>query len=103
MAAGKKTGGRQVGSRNKATKAREEVISASGLTPLEYMLSVLRDPESDKSQKMDAAKASAPYVHPRLAAIEHSGDPDRPLVHQSLPADPVEAAKVYQRIMSGEG
>lgn len=76
MAAGKKTGGRTAGTPNKATKVREEIIAASGLSPLEYMLDVLRNPLSDAAQRMDAAKAAAPYVHPKLSAVEHSGEID---------------------------
>jgi len=29
--------------------------------------------------RMDAAKAGAPYVHPRLAAIEHAGNAEKPM------------------------
>lgn len=103
MAAGKKTGGRTVGTPNKATKVREEIIAASGLSPLEYMLTTLRDQSQPVNVRLDAAKAAAQYVHPKLSAVTLKGDPDSPLVHQELPADPVEASRVYQRIMSGEG
>jgi len=30
-------------------------------------------------ERMDAAKAAAPYVHPRLAAIEHGGNAEKPM------------------------
>jgi hypothetical protein len=43
MAIGKKTGGRKKGAPNKATAAKAAAIEASGLTPLDYMLSVMRD------------------------------------------------------------
>jgi hypothetical protein len=49
---------------------------AGGITPLDYMLQVLRAPESDAAARIDAAKAAAPYVHPKLSAIEHSGEID---------------------------
>jgi hypothetical protein len=39
-----KTGGRKRGSRNKRTRKLEE-IERSGLAPLDYMLSVMRDPK----------------------------------------------------------
>lgn len=68
-----KTGGRQKGTPNKATKARETAIAESGLTPLEYMLSVMRDLAADEGKRLDAAKAAAPYVHPKLANVELSG------------------------------
>lgn len=68
-----KTGGRQKGAANKATAQRQAEVAASGLTPLDYMLAILRDEALDESKRLDAAKAAAPYVHPRLAAVEHSG------------------------------
>jgi hypothetical protein len=68
-----KTGGRQKGTGNKATAEREATIAASGLTPLDYMLSVMRDIAADEAKRLDAAKAAAPYVHPRLSAMELSG------------------------------
>ena len=49
-------------------------MAASGLTPLEYMLSVMRDAGADESKRLDAAKAAAPYVHARLTSVEHSGE-----------------------------
>jgi hypothetical protein len=37
------------------------------------MLSVLRDETQAPPFRFEAAKAAAPYIHPRLAAIEHTG------------------------------
>lgn len=65
--------GRKAGVPNKATLQKAAMIAASGLTPLDYMLRILRDEAGDPAIRMDAAKAAAPYVHPRLNAIEHSG------------------------------
>ena len=79
MAKGIKTGGRQKGSKNKTTKEREKIIAKSQLTPLEYMLSVLCNPEYETAIRMDAAKGAAPYVHPKLANIELAGKKDAPL------------------------
>ena len=42
----------------------------SGITPLDYMLGVMRAEGSTPAQRMEAAKAAAPYVHARLAHIE---------------------------------
>lgn len=75
MAAGRKTGGRQKGTPNKATGATAAQIAASGLTPLDFMLKVLRDENRDAAERMDAAKAAAPYVHPRLAPVDKDGGP----------------------------
>ena len=74
-----KTGGRQKGSTNKATAVREAAIAASGLTPLDFMLKALRDEGNDFLTRFEAAKAAAPYVHPRLASTEVKGDPDSPV------------------------
>lgn len=68
-----KTGGRQKGVGNKATAEREAEIAASGLTPLEYMLDVMRNVATDEARRLEAAKSAAPYVHPRLTAMELSG------------------------------
>lgn len=71
---GKRDGaGRPKNSKNKATVEREKEIADSGLTPLDYMLSVLRDDKADEAARMEAAKAAAPYVHPRLAQVENTG------------------------------
>jgi len=73
MATGKKTGGRTKGTPNKATAAKVAEVAASGLTPLDYMLNIMRDEEANPARRDDMAKAAAPYVHPKLAAIEHTG------------------------------
>lgn len=74
MARGVKTGGRTKGTPNKATAAKEALIAASGLTPLEYMLSVLRDAKADDAARMEAAKSAAPYCHPKRAPVDGEGN-----------------------------
>ncbi len=61
------------GTPNRATAEREAKVENSGLTPLAYMLAVLRDEDADAEDRKWAAQAAAPYVHPKLSAIEHSG------------------------------
>jgi hypothetical protein len=71
---GKRDGaGRKPGVPNAMTAERIAEIEASGLTPLDFMLDVLRDEEAAPAHRMWAAEKAAPYVHPRLAAIQHSG------------------------------
>jgi hypothetical protein len=67
--AGRKAGTANVKSREIADKA-----AAQGLTPLEYMLAVMRNDEADSGRRDDMAKAAAPYIHARLAAVEHKGN-----------------------------
>ena len=79
MAAGKKTGGRTAGTPNRATAAKAKAVEESGLTPLDYMLDVMRDTDKPADVRLDAAKSAAPYVHPKLASVEHKGDAKNPV------------------------
>ena len=67
---GERRGGRQKGTPNRITAERQRQVQESGLTPLDHMLNVMRDETRDPTVRLDAAKAAAPYVHPRLANIE---------------------------------
>jgi hypothetical protein len=78
MALGRKTGGRKKGTPNKKTKELQYRIETSGLTPLDYLLRVMRDPEAGEHERLDAAKSAAPYVHPRLSTIEHGSKDGNP-------------------------
>jgi hypothetical protein len=68
---GKRAGaGRKPGSATKKTRAIADAVARSGLMPLDYMLEVMRDTSADEKRRDDLAKAAAPYVHPRLSAVE---------------------------------
>lgn len=73
-APGERRGGRQKGVPNRATIKRQIEVAASGLTPLEYMLQVMRDKKATQELRLDAAHKAAPFVHPRLSAVEHTGE-----------------------------
>jgi hypothetical protein len=80
----KKFGGRKKGTPNKlsgAKAAKQAEIANSGITPLEFMLRIMRDEGEALDVRRDMAKAAAPYIHPKLAAIEHKGDADNPIQH----------------------
>lgn len=62
--------GRKPGAVNKRTAELVKAAEAGGIMPLDYMLSIMRNPNADEEMRMDAAKASAPYVHAKLASIE---------------------------------
>lgn len=79
MAKGRKTGGRQKGVRNRATEAVRADVIATGITPLDFLLGIMRDEKSDKELRLEAGKAAAPYVHPKLANIELTGKDQGPL------------------------
>jgi hypothetical protein len=71
--------GRPKGAPNKFSEAARATAAKAGITPLEYMLSVLRDKANAPETRMDAAKAAAPYMHARLESVKHSGDPESPV------------------------
>jgi hypothetical protein len=54
----------------KKTQQLVEQARAQGISPLEYMLAVLRDETVEPGRRDEMAKAAAPYIHPRLATID---------------------------------
>lgn len=64
--------GRPKGSKNKRTLELQEAVAASGETPLDYMLRVMRDPTVDHERRDRNAAQAAPYVHPKLSQIDAS-------------------------------
>lgn len=67
---GERRGGRQKGTPNRKNAERIAEAEASGLMPLEYMLSVLRDVTQTDDNRMWAAEKAAPYVHAKLSSVE---------------------------------
>jgi hypothetical protein len=80
---GKRPGaGRPKGSANKRTREIADAVAASGEeTPLEFLLRVMRTSE-DPVRQLDAAKAAAPFVHARLAAVEVGNKDDQAFKHE---------------------
>lgn len=69
---GKRPGaGRKPSALTKKTRELAEKAVEGGVTPLEYLLGIMRDEALDRNERVDAAKAAAPYVHPRLNAVDH--------------------------------
>ena len=64
--------------------APEETGESRADTPLDYMLRVMRNPASDDERRDQMAKVAAPYVHPRLAAIQHTGKDGGPIGHANI-------------------
>ena len=80
MAKGKKTGGRKKGVSNKRTVQFAAHLRREGITPLDYMLQVLRDPTQEHTRRDDMAKAAAPYVHSKMpTAIVTPAPPSGPV------------------------
>jgi hypothetical protein len=70
MAVGRKTGGRQKGARNRATAEARAAAEATGILPLDYMLSVMRNANADAKRRDAMAMAAAPYLHPKVSPVE---------------------------------
>ena len=58
MALGRKTGGRQKGARNRATAEARAAAEATGILPLDYMLSVMRDASAGPKRRDAMAMAA---------------------------------------------
>ena len=55
--------------RTKSTIVAMEA-AAAGLSPVDFMLAIMRNEELALAVRLDAAKAVAPYTNPRLASID---------------------------------
>lgn len=94
--------GRKRGAAEERTREIANKAAAEGITPLEYLLAQMRKdyPEDADaatkarfdSLRFEAAKAAAPYMHPRLNAIEHTGKDGGPIQAEVL--SPYEEARL---------
>jgi hypothetical protein len=71
--------GRPKGGANRLNDEARRVALGDGISPLEFLLGIMRDVEQAQETRLDAAKAAAPYVHAKLQAIQHSGDAENPV------------------------
>ena len=62
--------GRKQGAATAKTREIADRAAEGGVTPLEFMLQVMRDETAERAERLDMAKAAAPYIHPRLSAVE---------------------------------
>jgi hypothetical protein len=70
-AGGKRPGaGRKVGAIGKKTEELIAAVAATGETPLDYMLRVMRDPTVDHERRDRSANNAAPYCHSKLAQTD---------------------------------
>ena len=57
---GERRGGRKRGTPNRATAAEAAEIASSGMTPLDYLVSVYRDETASRPERLEAAAKAAP-------------------------------------------
>jgi hypothetical protein len=59
--------GRPKGAKNRSTAELIEKLSASGLTPVEFMTAVYRDDAQPMDLRLEAAHRAAPYFHAKMS------------------------------------
>jgi hypothetical protein len=72
---------------NKRTRTLLEAVEAGGEMPLDFLLRVMRNPHAQAARRLEAAKAAAPFLHPKLTTIDAKfspaaaePSPERPVV-----------------------
>lgn len=73
--------GRPPGAVQTKTRAVAIKLGLNGLTPLEVMVKAMRyyADQGDLDKAASFAKDAAPYMHPRLASVEHGGQDGKPI------------------------
>lgn len=54
---------------------------ASPEDQFKFLLAQVKKTAGFRQMAQDAARDAAPYVHPKLASVEHKGDPNNPVAH----------------------
>lgn len=75
----RKGAGRPPGSANRKTREIADRAVQEGVTPLEFLLGVMRAEVNEPRDRMAAAIAAAPYIHPKLASVEMTGKDEGPI------------------------
>ena len=75
LGAGRPKGSKQVRS---SAQVIREAKAAGKLMPLDYMLDVMNDQQLGLKERLSAATAAAPYVHPRLQSVAIQNDSKEP-------------------------
>jgi hypothetical protein len=64
--------GRPKGSVHRRSVDAVAKAMVEGISPVEYMLGIMRDPKADTKERAWAAEKAAPFVHPRAAPMERT-------------------------------
>lgn len=93
---GKRPGaGRPKGSRTKLNEEARRKALEDGISPLDYLLNLMRDEQEKKDVRLDAAKAAAPYVHAKLSSVDVQADVKADVSVSAEPMTPEEWAKQH--------
>jgi len=55
---------------SETAKLAQEMRALGALTPLDYILAVMRDPKAEPERRDKMALAAVPFFHPKLNAID---------------------------------
>lgn len=105
MAKGKKTGGRSKGTPNKATRDIKELAQDYGDKAVATLAEIMGDAAQPAAARVAAADKLLDRGYGKAAqAIAVSGTNGGPItsIQATLPADPVDAARVYMELMQGK-
>jgi hypothetical protein len=78
---GAKDGTGSRAARIELTKQIAARAATEGVMPLEVMLSAMREAwsQNDRDKAVSYAEKAAPYLHAKLANVQHSGDAENPV------------------------
>jgi uncharacterized protein (DUF433 family) len=102
--AGRPTGTKSISTRRRKAQAVVEAV-AEGITPLEVMLKAMHSALQRENLKEahNYAKDAAPYIHPKLAAMTHSGPNGGPVEYRNLDKLTDDELRVLQAIQTKLG
>lgn len=64
-------------------ETRRKYLAEHGVTPLEFLLSVVHDPTAHMDYRLEAARSAMPYVHRKMPIAIEGGDPTKPIVFEA--------------------
>ena len=70
MGGARKGAGRKRNGHNRVQQEAIDNAKVTGMMPLAYLLSIMRDVNAEEAKRIDCAKAAAMYLHPKLSAID---------------------------------
>ena len=90
--------GRPPGARNIRSEETAKEIQESGLTPLDYLMRIVRDEKAPMKERIQCATAAAPFVHARLSAIEMDLLTDRRSIDDYMPEELLEIIEAAKQV-----
>lgn len=85
-------------------RERVELVERTGMSPLQFLLSVMIDPDEAKATRVEAAKAAAPYVHRKMPTmVEVAGQMGTMLDYAAVMALPSHDRQLFLTMLERMG